>query len=397
MTHYPLSSGADDPGLWREDPVHKEWLLRNAKHQLDFFTNSTRSDGGFDVLEWDGSPCARGAQELHTTTRLIHSYALGSAFVDTDSRQIVDAGMAFLWNQHRDTTHGGYVWSVGGAEADTSKLAYGHVFVLLAGASAKKVDHPDADRLIADIASVLDQHFWDDDHGLLREEFSADWQPLSTYRGMNANMHGTEAFLAAFEATQDERFLQRAGRILDFFVGKMAAQNGMRIPEHYNEDWEVDPGYAGNPMFRPAGTTPGHSLEFGRLLLEYWDFAGRPEGAAPALARGLIERALDDAWLPEGGLAYTLDHSGKVSIRDRYWWPVAEGIAAIAALQRVDPRPEDENWYRVLWRFAAQHFVDHDRGGWYPELDAQGTPAESQFLGKPDIYHSLQATLLPLR
>lgn len=392
----PLASQTRE-GNWCDDPVHRDWLSHDARRQLDFFRPSLRQDGGLDVLAWDGTPREGVPQELHITTRLVHSYASGAAFGDSDSEAIIDAGMDCLWNGHRDTTHGGYVWSINGnAAADATKLAYGHVFVLLAGASARQAGHPDADRLIDDVTAVIDRHFWDDDHGLLREEFNQDWGTFSTYRGMNANMHGVEALLAAFEATGREIYLERAGRILDFFVGRIAPGNQWRIPEHYNADWQMDPAYAGNPMFRPAGTTPGHSLELGRLLIQHWDLAGRPQDQSPQRARKLIERALDDAWLAEGGLGYTLDYSGEIGIRDRYWWPVAEAIGAISTLQLTDPREGDEIWYRKLWRFADGHFIDHAAGGWYPELDETGKPVERQFLGKPDIYHSLQAVLLPL-
>jgi len=392
----PLASETCE-GNWRDDAVHQAWLRRDAARQLDFFRPSLRADQRFDVLEWDGTPRAGVPQELHITTRLVHSYALASALGESGAAAIIDAGMDCLWNGHRDTKHGGYVWSIeGNMAADASKLAYGHVFVLLAGASARQAGHPDADRLIDDVTAVIDRHFWDDDHGLLREEFHQDWSPLSTYRGMNANMHGVEALLAGFEATGRKIYLDRAGRILDFFVGRIAPQHHWRIPEHYSEDWQLDRAYAGNPMFRPAGTTPGHSLELGRLLIQHWDLAGRPQDQAPERARKLIEQALDDAWLAEGGLCYTLDYTGEIAIRDRYWWPVAEAIGAVSTLQLIDPRDSDEIWYRKLWRFADGHFIDHGTGGWYPELDKAGTPVERQFLGKPDIYHSLQAVLLPL-
>ena len=384
-------------GNWCDDPVHQAWLSHDASRQLDFFRPSLRADGGLDVLNWDGTPRVGVAQELHITTRLVHSYALGAAFGDTNTAAIIDAGMACLWNGHRDTTHGGYCWSIDGKTAvDATKLAYGHVFVLLAGASARQVGHPDADRLIDDVTAVIDRHFWDDDKGLLREEFSQDWSTFSNYRGMNANMHGVEALLAAFEATGREIYLNRAGRILDFFVCQIASSHHWRIPEHYTGGWQLDRDYTGDPMFRPAGTTPGHSLELGRLLIQHWDLSGRPQDQSLVRARNLIERALDDAWLPEGGLCYTLDYSGEIGIRDRYWWPVAEAIGAISTLQRIDPREGDEIWYRKFWRFADEHFIDHDTGGWYPELDEAGKPVEHQFLGKPDIYHSLQAVLLPL-
>ena len=397
MSDRPPLGATNAPGVWMHDAEHRAYLRRDTQRQLDFFRPSLRPDGGFDVLGWDGTPLPDALQELHSTTRLVHSYALGKAFGDKGCDAIIDAGMAYLWNRHRDGDHGGYVWSLkGGAVADGVKLAYGHVFVLLAGSSAKLAGHPDADRLIADATAVLDKHYWDDSRGLLRDEFGRDWQPFSTYRGMNANMHGVEAHLAAFEATGNETYLIRAGRILNFFVGRIGPAHGWRLPEHYTESWQVDPDYQGNPMFRPAGSTPGHSFELGRLVLQHWDLNGRPDDGAPGRARHLIAQALADAWLPDGGLAYTLSQHGTVAIADRYWWPVTEAIGALASLLKLSPQPGDEAWYRRLWQFADAHLIDHTCGGWFPELDAAGNPTARQFHGKPDIYHALQAGLIPL-
>lgn len=382
---------------WLGEPAHRLWLAEQAARQIGFFRSSLRSDGGYDVLDLDGTPLPRAAQELHTTTRLVHSFALAKAAGAGGCDAIIDAGMTFLWNRHRDPMAGGYGWSASEEGiADGTRMAYGHVFVLLAGASARQAGHPEADRLIADVVRIIDRHFWDEAHGLLRDEFASDWSPFSTYRGMNANMHGVEAFLAAFEATGEALHLDRAGRILDFFTARMAPENGWRLPEHYTGTWEVDWAYRGNPMFRPAGTTPGHSLELGRLLLQWWELAGRPAGDALAPARRLIEQALADAWRADGGLVYTLDRHGRPAVRDRYWWPVAEAIGAMAALLKLDPQPSDEDWYQRLWRFADSHFIDHARGGWFPEIDEDGSPVARQFHGKPDLYHSLQAALLPL-
>lgn len=392
-----LPLAAEGSSRWIDDATHRAFLRAEARRQFAFFRRSLRGDGRFDVLDFAGAPLADAPQELHTTTRLVHSYALAKLFGEADCDRLIDAGMDFLWRGHRDREHGGYVWSVGAdGPAVTTKLAYGHVFVLLAAASAMKIGHPDAPRLFADAAQVIEARFWDEGAGLLREEFARDWTPFSTYRGMNANMHGVEAMLAAFEASGETIWLERAGRVLDVFVGRIAPQHDWRLPEHYRADWSVDPDYRGDPMFRPAGTTPGHSLELGRLALQWWDLAGRPADGTPERARRLIEQALADAWLPAGGFAYTLGAGGRVAVADRYWWPVAEAIGALATLLKLDRRPQDEEWYRRLWRFAAERLIDHDRGGWYPELDAAGAPAGKQFLGKPDLYHSVQAALIPL-
>ncbi|WP_299893170.1 AGE family epimerase/isomerase [uncultured Ruegeria sp.] len=394
----PLPPGAQsEPGFWLETSNHRNWLMDQAMRQLEFFSASCRNEPGFFILGHDGTPQPGQLQELHTTTRLVHSYALGHLTGFQGAERIIDHGMAYLESHHRDRDHGGYLWALEGDRIkDDRKLAYGHVFVLLASASAKLAGHPDADRLMADAREVLDQHFWDEDAGLFCDEWNRDWTPFSTYRGMNANMHGVEAMLSAYEAFGDEIYLSRAGRILDFFINKIAAGENWRLPEHYTSEWQIDHDYAGNPMFRPAGTTPGHSFELGRLQLQHWDLSGRPESNAPETARRLIEQALNDAWLPGGGLAYTLDFDGQAANGSRFWWPITEAIGAVAALITLDKMPEDEIWYRKLWTYARDTFVDHKNGGWFPAVDENGNVVTSIFDGKPDIYHSLQACFFPL-
>ena len=384
-------------GLWLDDPVHRAFLADDARAHFDFFRASLRPDGRIAALDETGAPRPDAPQELHAVARLVHSYALGQLCGQGGTADVVEAALAALTRDHRDPDHGGYVWAVQDRQiVDGIKLAYGQVFVLLAASTARIAGHSAAEPLFDDVAEVIETRFWDDAAGHLRDEFARDWTPFSTYRGMNANMHGVEAMLTAFEATGDTVWRDRAGRILTFFVGRMAPAHGWRLPEHYNEDWSVDPAYSGDPMFRPAGTTPGHSFELARLSIQHWDLCGRPANYAPAMARRLIERALSDAWLPEGGFAYTLGHDGHVAVADRYWWPVTEAIGAMATLLKVDPRPGDADWYRRLWVFAADHFIDAARGGWFPEVDAEGRHAHAQFAGKPDIYHSLQADLIPL-
>lgn len=383
---------------WLISDEHRKSLRRDAQRQVAFFDASIRPERGFYVLDQSGRPRDTSVQELHTTTRLIHSFSLAKIAGQSGCDALIDQGMRYLRSHHHDADHGGYVWSLDGNNIlDDRKLAYGHVFVLLAASSAKLVGHPDADRIIDDVSTVLDTQFWEQEPGLYADEWNRDWSPFSTYRGMNANMHGAEAMLTAYEATGREIYLERAGRILDFFLGRVAPLHDYRLPEHYDSDWNVDKAYSENPMFRPAGTTPGHSFELARLLLQHWDLLGRPDDEAPALARTVMETALDDAWdKNEGGFCYTLDFDGSPAITSRYWWPVTEALGVLAAFIKLENNPQDDEWYRKLWSFAEQHFIDHENGGWFPEIDTAGQPCEIQFIGKPDIYHSLQAVLFPL-
>lgn len=386
---------SDFDGFWIETEHHQSWLKADAVRQLNFFRSSYNSDGGFHQLDGDGKQRVGVAQELFATTRLIHSFAIGKLFGIDDCDAMVDHGMRYLRDHHHDPLHGGYVWSLkAGKVYDDRKLAYGHAFVLLAAASAKQAGHPYADAVLDDIEQVLQNRFWEKEYGLFSDEANRDWTPFSSYRGFNANMHSTEALLAAYEATGKQTFLQKAGQILEYFVYGVAAQNNHRIPEHYFSDWSIDSAYAGNPMFRPAGTTPGHSFEFARLLLQHWDLSGRSDSRALIQARKLVERALSDAWdVEKGGFFYTMKLDGTPDNKSRYWWPVTEAIGVLATLIKLERNPKDEEWYRRIWQFADDHFVDHENGGWHPEIDDMGGHTDEQFKGKPDIYHSLQAAL----
>jgi sulfoquinovose isomerase len=392
-------------GKWIDLPYHRSWLLDQASDLFAFFEkNSIDPRGGFFVLGDEGKPIQRyaangeaPAREIHNTTRTVHCFAIAHLMGRPGADAFIDHGMAFLWNGHRDAKNGGYFWGVGeDGPSDPKKQAYGHAFVLLAASSAKVAGHPHADRLLADVSDVLRTRFWEKQHGAVAEEFSADWQPLSNYRGQNSNMHLTEALMAAFEATGDRSYLEMAESVATLVIQKRAAEHGWRVAEHFDANWDLDRDYANGDVFRPFGTTPGHSLEWTRLLLQLWELGGRRLGWLPDAAKAIFARAAADGWNAErGGFHYTLDWDAKPRLRNRLWWPVAEGIGAAAFLNAIDGAHEYEDWYRRMWNFAASHLIDSEKGGWWPEaIDPGGKPG--LFEGKPDLYHALQACLIPL-
>jgi mannose/cellobiose epimerase-like protein (N-acyl-D-glucosamine 2-epimerase family) len=400
-------AGAADATLqrrWTSLPYHRRWLTDQASGLFAFFERRMLNPaGGFFALDDRGEPIGKSAatgkppaRELHNTTRMVHCFAIARLMGRPGAADFVDHGMEFLWSGHRDTKHGGYFWGIGeDAPSDDKKLAYGHAFVLLAASSAKLAGHPDADRLLADASEVLRTRFWEKVHGASAEEFAADWSPLSRYRGQNSNMHLTEALMAAFEATGDVTYRDMAESIATLIIGKLARENGWRVAEHFDQRWTLDRDYSGGDVFRPAGTTPGHSLEWTRLLLQLWELGGRRLDWLPQAAKALFAEATAKGWnAAQGGFHYTLGFDGKPLLRNRLWWPAAEGIGAAAFLNAIDGAADYETWYRRIWDFAANHLIDRQNGGWRPEAPGKGLAP--LFEGKPDLYHALQACLIPL-
>lgn len=75
---------------------------------------------------------------------------------------------------------------------------------------------------------------WDEKQGLTYDTWNTEFTVLDDYRGLNANMHTVEAFLAVADAIKEEKYRIRAGRIIDHVIG-WASANDWRIPEHFTK------------------------------------------------------------------------------------------------------------------------------------------------------------------
>lgn len=333
---------------------------------------------------------------------MVHSFSFAHMLGHPGATHLIDHGLRFLKQVHRDKTYGGYYWIVDYEDpVDAAKQAYGHAFVLLAASSALMAERPGAQELFNDIWSVLEEHFWVEEDGLIVEEYDEDWTGPDSYRGQNSNMHLVEALLAAFEATGNGLFLRRATRIAERLID-LAAKNNGYLAEHYTEDWEVDREYNRDDpenMLRPYGSVVGHWPEWSRLLLQIRALSQEPPGWLLESARRLFDLAVTEAWDQEtGGFVYTVKFDGTPLNYDRYQWSISEAIGAAVLLSEVTEGREYERWYRTLWDFANNHIIDHEQGGWYYLLDSNNEPKEvpGVVTGKPDLYHGLQSCLVPL-
>jgi mannose/cellobiose epimerase-like protein (N-acyl-D-glucosamine 2-epimerase family) len=298
--------------------------------------------------------------------------------------------------------HGGWYASVSpnGTPA-TDKAAYGHAFVVLAGASAAAAGRPGGTELLTDALEVLLHRFWDDEYGMVVEEWDESFEKLDGYRGVNANMHTVEALLSAADVTGDPSWRDRALRITTRVVHEAAAGNGWRIPEHFDDTWtpllDYNRDQPAHP-FRPYGATIGHWLEWARLALHLR--AGLGDEAPDWLlddARSLFAAAVAEGWAVDGadGYVYTVDWDGHPVVRERMHWVAAEATATAAALYAVTGEPEYAAWYETWWEYIAERLIDREQGSWWHELNPDNQPSAVTWQGKPDTYHAFQATLIP--
>jgi mannose/cellobiose epimerase-like protein (N-acyl-D-glucosamine 2-epimerase family) len=357
------------------------------------------SGGLFHFLRDDGRIYDAHTRHLVSSTRYVVTLgmAVKRGLGGDIARQALQQAFDFL-PAHRDPATGGYAWLLDwrGGQArvlDGTNHAYGLAFVLLAHAHAHMAGVTGAPVGIAQTFELLERHFWEPAHGLYADEATPDGQRLP-YRGQNANMHLCEALLAAFDATRESRYLERAALLAEHITMRQAALADGLVWEHYHADWSVDWDYNRDDktnIFRPWGYQPGHLTEWAKLLLQLHE--RRPDPALVARARHFFDTAMHKAWdSGHGGLYYGFAPDGSICDSDKYFWVQAESLAAAARLATVTG--EQSYWaaYDQLWAYAWRHFVDHEHGAWWRILSADNRKYsdEKSPAGKVD-YHTMGA------
>ena len=377
----------------------------DERRRLLRFARAAEVPAGFGWLDNRGAPDPTEPVHTWITTRMTYVFALAhlageSDAVDGRALALAEHGVRALGGPLQDTERGGWFASVSadGSPADVRKQAYAHAFVVLAAATASVAEVRGADELLADALGVVEGHFLDD-RGRVIDELAPDLGPASDYRGANSSMHMVEAFLAAADVTGEAAWRQRALAIAEHLVHEVARGHDYLLPEHFGADWEPQPDYnEDDPAdpFRPFGCTPGHLLEWSRLLLHLEAGTDSPPRWLLEDAHGLFDAAVESGWAVDGtpGFVYTVDWKRRPVVRSRMHWVHAEAIAAAAALHRRTGDPAFAGWQSTGEDFVEEYLIDLHGGSWHHELDADNVPASTVWHGKPDVYHAYQALLL---
>ena len=374
-----------------------EFLLAHIRRTMAFYHPRCIDPAGgfFHYFKDDGCVYDRSHRHLVSSTRFVFNYAMAlREFGNAEYRDAASHGLRYLRDVHRDAATGGYAWTLrDGKPEDRTNHCYGLAFVLLAYATAYKAGIAETRTWMDETWDLLEEHFWDAAFGLYRDEADAQWR-FSNYRGQNANMHMCEAMLAAFEATGETRYLERALALADNMTRRQAKLANGLVWEHYDTQWQVDWEYHKDDpkhLFRPWGFQPGHQTEWAKLLL-ILDRHRNVDWLVPT-AKHLFDAALAHSWdEARGGMYYGFAPDYSICDDDKYFWVQAESLAAAALLAKRTGEEKYWTWYDKLWAYSWQHFVDHRYGAWYRILDADNRKYsdEKSPAGKTD-YHTMGA------
>ena len=198
---------------WIDLPSHRRWLAGHFGQLLAFGRRTAYPGGGAAWLDDTGAPWLEQGVHTWITCRTAHVYSLGALLGIPGSRPIAQAAVDGLTGTLRDAASGGW-FTQRNADGSTpdEKAAYSHAFVMLAASSATVAGLSGAASLLTEATGVFLQRFWDEDAGRVVDSWDRTFTSLDSYRGLNANMHTVEAFLAVADVTGERVWLEREER-----------------------------------------------------------------------------------------------------------------------------------------------------------------------------------------
>ena len=320
-------------------------------------------------------------------------------------------GVAFLRDVQWDRARGGFYDHVlidGSPDrGETTKMTYGQAFAVYALAVAHRATGD---------ASALDAarrgYEWVEKH--CREQGLAGYvsgvqsagRPLpvdpesvapggevpgmgvpALYRDMNTHIHLLEAWTELLREWPDPELRASTLRLFELVRDSFYSEPGTL-------HLFLDP--AGRPVAGPASF--GHDVETGFLLLEAAEalgVAGDPK--LQRVARRLVDHALALGWNAETGQLYEEGFALRPAFdRSLQWWAQFELVNALSVMHARHGRqtPRYRQALDLAWRFTREQLTDHDKGGVWAGVQADGSVVTGKSSDWMAGYHTSRALLL---
>jgi mannose-6-phosphate isomerase len=316
--------------------------------------------GGFvDRLHEDGRADRLAPRRVFVQARQIYCYAKAAQMGwYPQGREIALKGLDyFLAKAKAPDGKPGYVHRLtpDGAVLDPLRDTYDHAFVLLALVTVYALDRDAQVRAEIDsLLSFMDAQLRSPHGGFL------EGLPPSLPRRQNPQMHLFEAMIAAFDATHDLAFQNRAGDFYALFVGSLFDKQSGVLGEYFEEDFA---------KIEPVSVEAGHQAEWVWLLKGFERITGCPTARPRA---DLMRAALRYRDTATGCLVDEGDASGNITRHTRRLWPQTEIAKAwIAQAEAGEAGAADEA--RAALRRLERHYLSHPvAGGWHDQFDHDG-------------------------
>ena len=328
-------------------------------------------NGGFyGGLEFDGTPIPEADKGGILNSRLVWTFSSAYRMLGDEQYKILaDRAQRYFIDHFIDTEYGGTYTSVkaDGSPSVMNKMVYQNAFAVY-GLSEhyRATGNKESLETAITVYNKLVEHAYDPVNGGYIESFSREW--VMRERGfpktMNNNLHVLEALTNLYRVWPDNGLKEQLTRQIDIMSNKILNRETWHEHLYLTMDWvnqrDID--------------SYGHDIEFSWLLVEAAEVLGDEKILEDTkhIAVNLSRVQLEQGFSEKGGMYYE-KRDGKL-IEDFEWWPQAESVVGYLNAWQISGEQKYLETAVMSWTFIKNYFIDHEKGGWYRNVDADGTP-----------------------
>jgi mannose/cellobiose epimerase-like protein (N-acyl-D-glucosamine 2-epimerase family) len=362
------------------DDIVAKLKLRMIEHALPLWSGEgwDRTTGGFvERLDQEGRADRLAPRRILVQARQIYCFAKAAQMGwYPEGRAIALKGLEYLLARAKapDGRSGFvHILTPDGAVLDPLHDTYDHAFVLLALATVYALDRDAQVRSEIDALCRFLETQLRSPHGGFLEGL-----PSTMPRRQNPHMHLFEAMIAAFDATHETVFQQRAGEFFGLFMANLYDKQKRVLGEYFEEDWS---------RIEPVCVEPGHQAEWIWLLKGFERITGCPTERPRAELLETMLRYRDEA---TGLLIDEGDAAGGIRRHTRRLWPQTEMAKAWIAQAEAGEAGAADEARVALARFERYYLRHPVAGGWYDQFDRDGASLVAT-IPASSFYHVLCA------
>ncbi|MEL7490826.1 MAG: AGE family epimerase/isomerase [Pseudomonadota bacterium] len=352
---------------WFKDTATPLWMNVGYDHARGGF---------FEALDFQGAPILGQPKRVRVQTRQIYVTSRISAREwSADAEALSHEAFDFFLNNAcpNDGAQGCVAMLTPEGEiADDTRDLYDQAFLLLACARRYQTFKDERALTLAEKTLIfLNKNLASPHGGWLESNVGA--QP----RRQNPHMHLFEAFMALFEATQDEQYLIEADKVYRLFTDHFFDRDNSILREYFSVDLKPAPDRQG------LWLEPGHMVEWTALLNTYQKLR---RVDTTERQKQLFENAVAIGSDEQTGFLVDGFFFGETARGPRRLWPQTEYLKACAAIG------DEKSAGRMIGKLFDTYLDQPVKGLWCDQFDEDGNPCVDQ-VPASILYHLVDAAL----
>lgn len=272
----------------------------------------------------------------------------------------------------------GWVFSLApdGTPVQTTRDLYAHAFILFAYAWAYHLTNDPSMLHVARATALEVESIFQAPNG----GFINSVPQKETIRSQNPHMHLLEAYLALFEVTADQFYLDRAQALVSLALNKFICPQSGFLLEFFTKGWKPTEPFGENIV------EPGHLFEWSWLLQETLRLCPdvRQKDAIITTAERLYDLGLRYGVMQQS-VCDAINECGHIIEANTRIWPQTELIRLLASRPHKT-HEERAMLHAITARFFTSYAPQTLGGGWIDRLSEQGQPLVD-YMPASSLYH----------